>query len=311
MNIDKVVITGANGFLGRALTRYYLEQGVKVVALARRPDGCLPDAEIFLWDGETLGDWVQALDGADALINLAGRTVNCRYSEENKNQIIESRVQTTQLLGEAIKSLPHPPKVWLNSSTATIYEHRENKDGNVPHTEALGVIGEDFSMGVAKAWEEAFFHSGADCRKVAARIAIVLGAEQGTVFQVLSKIVKLGLGGKMGSGAQQFSWIHEEDFCRAVDYCLRVEDLDGAINLVSPQAESNADLMRLLRKVWKVPIGLPAYKWMLKIGTFIMRSETELVLKSRWVHPERLLQSGFTFKHPTLKEALEDLRKAV
>ncbi len=304
----KLVIFGANGFLGRVLTRYFLRKGDVVIAVARREDGCEAGAIFQKWDGLTHGNWVESLDYSDAIINLAGRTVNCRYSEKNKAEILESRTHTTMLIGEAIQQLKNPPKVWVNSSTATIYQHTEKTGNNSPNTEADGVIGEDFSMGIAKAWEEVFFADSAPVRKVATRTAIVLGAEKETVFDVLSKITRLGLGGKMGNGKQMMSWIHEYDFCRAVDFCIQKDQIKGAVNLVSPKAETNSELMRLLRKTWGIPLGLPAYKWMLEIGTFIMRSETELVLKSRWAYPKVLEDAGFTFKMPELERALLELK---
>ena len=305
----KIVIFGANGFLGRVLSSYFVERDYEVVAIARRREGCSPLAKFVYWDGVTAGDWTSELEGATAVINLAGRTVNCRYTDRHKQEIMESRVITTRLIGEAIQQAKNRPEVWINSSTATIYEHREQGTGNVAHTEAEGVIGDDFSMRVAKEWERAFYEHEVPVRKIAARTAIVLGAEKETVFDKLSGIVRLGLGGTMGSGRQMISWIHEEDFCGVMKFFIDKKDLEGSINVVAPHAETNRDFMQMLRKTWNVPFGLPATKWMLEIGTFLMRTETELVLKSRWVYPDRLLQAGYQFTFPDVPEALSDLKK--
>ena len=307
--MKKIIITGANGFLGRILSEFFIGKGFSVVAIARRLEGCSARARYCEWDGLTLGDWVRELEGAEAIINLAGRTVNCRYTDEHKKEILESRVTTTKLIGDAIKSLTKPPEVWINSSTATIYEHREQGEGVMPHTEAEGVIGEDFSMNVAKAWEKAFYEDEANIRKVSIRTAIVLGVEKGTVFDKLSAITRMGLGGSMGSGKQMVSWLHEEDFCRSIAFIVDHRTVEGAVNLVSPEAETNDDFMRGLRTVWGIPFGIRANEWMLQLGTRIMRTEAELVLKSRWVYPSALLDYGYEFKYSKLILALRDLRE--
>ena len=307
----KVIIIGANSFLGRALSAHFYHRGDEVVAIARRRTGCSPYAKFVAWDGVTLAGWADELNHAQAVINLAGRSVNCRYNEQNKAEILESRVQTTRLIGRAIAQVTHPPEVWLNSSTATIYRHREDDGENHPHTEASGEIGEDFSMNVATEWERAFQQSEVAVRKVALRTAIVLGEEQGSVFDVLSALTRKGLGGTMGGGRQMFSWIHIGDFCRAVHHCIERTTLEGSINIVSPNAESNQALMASLRKVWGVKLGLPATRWMLRVGAFFMRTETELVLKSRWVSPERLIQDGFNFQYHSLEQALQSLKERI
>jgi len=307
----KVVIFGANGFLGRVLSAYFVNRGDEVIAIARRREGCSPLAKFVLWDGLNLADWVAELEGAQAVINLAGRTVNCRYNAQHKKEIMESRITTTHLIGSAIQQLKEPPEVWINSSTATIYEHREQGAGVVAHTEKDGVIGDDFSMRVAKEWERSFYEDETQVRKVAARTAIVLGAERETVFDKLSSIVKLGLGGTMGNGRQMMSWIHEEDFCRAMAFLIENREMNGSVNVVAPHAETNREFMKILRETWKVPFGLPAAKWMLEIGTYVMRTETELVLKSRWVFPQRLSNAGFSFNYGTVNDALSELRERI
>ena len=296
--MKKIVIAGANGFLARYLTRYFVAQGWTVIGLARRREGLDDSCKYVHWDGETLSAWAEEIDGSDVLINLAGRTVNCRYNQANKKEIIDSRVNSTQVIGEAIAQCANPPEVWINSSTATIYRHAEDR----PQSDA-GEIGEGFSVGVAKAWEEAFFSAKAPgkVRKVAIRSSMVLADEPGTVFSYLYRLARFGLGGKVGSGRQMVSWIHIQDFCRAVDWLVDHDEISGPINVTSPDPLCNADLMTRFRKYTNMPIGLPATKWMAEIGAFLLRTETELILKSRWVVPTRLLENGFVFKYPEME----------
>ena len=233
------------------------------------------------------------------LVNLAGRSVNCRYGEENRQAVLDSRVGTTQLIGEAVAQCSNPPKVWINSSTATIYRHAEDR----PQGDFNGEIGTGFSVNVAKAWEKAFFESElSSVRKVAIRSAMVMADEPGTVWTVLQRPARLGLGGKMGSGKQMVSWISDLDFARAVEWLAENEAATGTYNVSAPNPVTNASLMPCVRESVGMRIGLPATKWMLEIGTFFMRTETELVLKSRWVIPTRLLEEGFKFEDLDLIE---------
>lgn len=305
-NYPKIIITGANGFLGQSLCRWFVRENYEVVGLLRsvktqslfRAD----QLKYCKWDGEHFGAWCQDLEGAVAVINLAGRSVNCRYGKKNRRLILKSRVNSTKCLGEAIRKCKKAPQIWINSSTATIYRHAE--DG--PQDEKTGELGTGFSVDVAKAWEEAFFgvDGPADIRKVAMRSALVLGNTRGTVFSYLLKLSKFGLGGQMSHGRQRVSWISEVDFCRVTQWFIENPEASGIYNVVAPENVSNKELMREFRRLAGRPWGLPATSWMLEIGAFFMRTETELILKSRWVKPQRLVDEGFHFSLPNLREAL-------
>lgn len=257
------------------------------------------------WDGENIGPWALALEGAELVINLAGRSVNCRYNPENKEEIMRSRVVTTELVGRAIAGCRVPPKLWVNSSTATWYRHAEDK----AQDEWEGVRGEGFSCNVAAAWEDAFFGAKvpAVTRKVALRTGIVLANEPGTVYDVLTGLTNRALGGTMGGGNQRVSWIHMEDFLRAIDFVARDPFMDGVVNATAPDFPTNRELMKCFRETVGMPIGLPASKWMLPIGAAIMGTETELVLKSRWADPLRLREGGFRWRYPVVADAIDDL----
>lgn len=307
MKTRTIVISGANGFIGRYLSRFYRDNGWRVVAIARSEKGLAQGVDYHPWDGMTLGDWAKELDGAELLVNLAGRSVNCRYGEKNKRIIRESRVQSTQVLGEAIRRCCNPPALWVNSSTATIYRHAEDR----AQGDFDGELGTGFSVEVAKAWEESFF--GAEVpgtvRKVAMRTAIVFAEEKGTVWDVLVKLSKKWLGGTMGNGRQKVSWIHIGDFCRVVEWLRLHEEASGVYNVSAPNPIDNRELMKQARKAAGRCFGLPATKWMLEIGAFFLRTETELILKSRWVVPTRLLEEGFEFRSEEFGEMFNKRRK--
>lgn len=301
-----IVIFGANGFLGRYLCRHFVRHGKEVVAIARHREGWSGDGMFLEWDAQTLGPWVHALEGAEAVINLAGRSVNCRYDEQNRREILESRVMPTRLIGEAIAACKVPPKTWLNSSTATIYRHAEDHSQD----EWTGQPGDGFSVEVATKWEEAFFAAKvpAATRKVALRTGMVLANEPGTVFAVIRNLVRNGLGGAMGKGTQRVSWIHMLDLLRAIDAILDDPWTEGVVNLVAPEHPTNREMMYEFRVASGMPFGLPASRWMMEIGARLLRTETELVLKSRWVEPRRLQESGFRWCFPTMVPAIWDLR---
>ena len=241
-----IVIFGANGFLGRYLCRHFARHGKEVVAVARSREGWSGDGMFLEWDGKTSGPWALALEGAEAVFNLAGRSVNCRYTEKNRREIIESRVDSTRVIGAAINACKTPPKNWFNASTATWYRHAEDK----PQNDWLGEPGEGFSCEVAQAWEDAFFNAVVppETRKLALRIGMVLANEPSTVYDVLRKLTAFGLGGAMGGGNQRISWIHMEDFLRAVDFVISDPFLDGTINLTAPAFPTNREWMRTFRE---------------------------------------------------------------
>lgn len=301
-----IVIFGANGFLGRYLTRHFTRQGREVVAVARSREGWSGDGMFLEWDGKTAGPWELALEGAEAVINLAGRSVNCRYNALNRRQIIDSRLDSTRAIGRAIAGCKQPPKVWLNAGTATWYRHAEDK----PQDDWLGEPGEGFSCEVARAWEDAFFGAvvPAETRKVALRIGMVLANEPATVFDVLRKLTARGLGGAMGGGNQRISWIHMEDFLRAVEFVVNDAFLSGTVNVTAPEFPTNREWMRIFRESVGMPLGLPASRWMLEIGARLLGTETELVLKSRWAEPLRLHDEGFRWRWSRAVDAVADLQ---
>lgn len=298
-----IIIPGGSGFLGNYLANFYSKKGYKVTILSRSFRPSKGNVFYVKWNGETLEEaWTSTFEDATAVINLAGRSVDCRYTKFNKKQILESRTHSTKVIGEAIANCQNPPKVWLNSSTATIYRYSEDKE----MTESTGELGDNFSVNVAKAWEATFQSMETPkTQKVAMRVSIVLGKNGGAMTPILN-LTKFGLGGKQGSGQQFISWIHIDDFARATDWLIQNKKT-GIINVVSPKPVRNQDFMELLRKVYGIPFGLPAAKWMIEIGAFFMRTESELVLKSRQVVPERLLKEGFQFNYTTLKAAFEEI----
>jgi uncharacterized protein (TIGR01777 family) len=307
----KIVIPGGTAQLGNILARAFLREGHQVVVLSRKPVKAA--WRMTKWDGETLEEWATEFERADAIINLAGRSVNCRYNARNRQDILDSRVKSTRVVGEAIARAARPPRVWLQMSTATIYAHRYD----AANDEATGILGGAeqsapetwrFSIDVATAWERALQEAEVPAtRKVALRSAMVMSPERGSVFDVLLGLVRRGLGGKAGDGRQYVSWIHCEDFMRAVKWLIDQDDLGGPVNLAAPGPLTNAEFMRVLREASGIRVGLPAARWMLEIGAFFLRTETELILKSRRVIPGRLLKAGFTFHFPSWPEAARDL----
>jgi uncharacterized protein (TIGR01777 family) len=308
--MKRIILAGGSGFLGRALAEHFQTTGHDVVILTRSPRPSSRGTREVAWDARTIGDCQCELEGALAVINLAGRTVNCRYHRANPRLILDSRVFSTQILGQAIAQCQQPPRVWLNSSTATIYRHTFG-----PAWDEGGEIGgtseakDEFSVEVARAWEQALNEAQTpNTRKVALRAAIFLGGDKNSVFPMLCRLAQFGLGGKMGSGKQFVSWIHEDDFCRAAEWLITHEKLEGPVNICAPNLVSNEEMTKTFREVLSVPIGLPAAKWMLEMGAVALRTETELILKSRRVVPRRLIESGFMFGFPFLHQALDDLQ---
>lgn len=307
----KIIIPGGSGQVGTVLAREFHARGDEVVVLSRNPR---KEAwRTVNWDGENLGDWRTEFEAADAVINLAGQSVNCRYHQANRKIITESRLKSTKAVGDAIAQAWKPPRVWLQASTATIYAHRYD----AANDEATGIIGGAepdapdtwrFSIDVATSWERTFNEASTPLtRKVLMRSAIIMHPDAGSPFSILSRLVRFGLGGQAGDGKQFVSWIHDQDFVRALLWLIEHNDLSGPVNLASPNPLTNAEFMRVLRSAWGVPFGLPAAEWMLEAGALLIGTETELILKSRRVIPTRLLQSGFTFQFPTWPEAARDL----
>lgn len=307
----KIVLPGGSGQVGTVLARAFQRAGHEPVVLSRQRDADKPWRTVE-WDAATLGDWVNELEGADAVVNLAGRSVDCRYHETNRRAIMDSRVHSTRVIGQALAQAKHPPRVWLQSSTATIYAHRHD----APNDELTGILGGNepglpdtwrFSIDVATAWEREIDDApSTPTRRVKLRSAMIMSPDKGGIFDTLVGLVRRYLGGRAGDGRQYVSWIHEVDFVRAI-YWLLEHDMDGAVNLASPNPLPYTEFMQALRDATGVRIGLPATKWMLEIGAFFMRTETELVLKSRRVVPGRLLAAGFTFEQPTWPEACKEL----
>jgi hypothetical protein len=307
----KIIIAGGSGQLGTLLARARQAQGDEVVVLSRAPQAAL--WRVVAWDARTPGPWAAELDGADVVVNMAGRSVNCRYTPANRRAIMESRVDSVRAVGAAIARAASPPKAWLQMSTATIYAHRFD----APNDEATGIIGGDepgvpetwrFSIGVATAWERAVDEARVPAtRTVKLRSAIVMSPLGGGPFDVLLRLVRLGLGGRAGSGRQYVSWVHDADFVRAIAWIVDHDALQGAVNVAAPNPLPNAEFMRELRAAWGMPLGLPAPSPLLPLGAFAMRTETELILKSRRVVPGTLAASGFSFTFPDWDAAARDL----
>jgi len=306
-----IVIPGGSGQVGRILARHFHSGGHSVAVLTRKPQPA-PWRTIH-WDGTTPGPWIDLLDAADVCINLAGRSVDCRYHAANRRAILDSRVRTTGLIGRVIRSLARPPRLWINASTATIYRHATDRPMDELHGEIGGnEVGApdtwNFSIDVARAWERTFFADPMPrVRRLAIRSAMTFSPDRGGVFDAFLGLVRLGLGGLQSKGDQYVSWIHDADFARAVEFLIAREDFSGVVNLASPNPLSNRDFMRALCRAWGVPIALPLPRWVLEVGAWVRRTETELLLKSRRVVPAKLSAAGFSFIFPDWPDAARDL----
>ncbi|WP_025666412.1 TIGR01777 family oxidoreductase [Aquimarina megaterium] len=303
--MKKIVIAAGTGFLGKVLVEYFKTKAETITILTRGKSRIEKNVQFIHWNAKTSGDWVQELEDAEILINLAGKSVDCRYTQKNKDLILNSRVTSTSILGEVISKCKNPPKIWLNSSTATIYRHSLDKEMN----EIDGEIGTGFSVDVATSWEKTFFNQQTTkTRKIALRTSIVLGEKGGALPSILN-LTKIGLGGKQGNGNQKLSWIHEIDFARSIEFIIKNPSIEGVINIVSPKPVTNSAFMKTLRKVMRIPFGVPISKPILQLGARIINTETELVLKSRNVIPSKLMNNGFQFLYPELKPALIHLSR--
>jgi uncharacterized protein (TIGR01777 family) len=307
----KMIIAGGTGFIGRSIAEYFAPTNDIIILTRALPKqktnangSYKPSKNVKLvhWDGKNQGEWCQHMDGASVVINLSGKSVNCRYNAQNKAAILNSRLETTKAIGEAIQHSKHPPTLWLNAASATIYRDAKDK----PQDEYTGEIQNDFSVQVCKQWEAALFdqHTPAT-RKIALRLAITLG--NGGVMTPYFKLLKWGLGGKQGSGKQMYSWIHINDVCRAIEWLWEHTEIEGSVNICSPNPITNATFIQTLRQLTNTKFGLPAPAWLLKIGAAIIGTETELLLKSRWVIPTKLLAAGFTFSYPEIDKAVQEI----
>jgi uncharacterized protein len=311
----KIILAGGTGFIGQEMTKYFGKEN-NIVILTRQiknektnrndydslSGSDLKNVTYVKWDGKTAGAWINELDGADLIINLAGKSVNCRYNEKNKNAIFDSRTDSVKAIGEAINKCKIAPSLWINSSSATIYRHAMDK----PQDEYTGEFHDDFSVRVCKRWEKTFYDQQTpETRKVALRMAITLGP--GGLLIPFFNLLKFGLGGKQASGKQMFSWVHIEDTCRMIEWIYDNKQIEGTYNCSSPNPVTNEDFMRTLRKLTGTVIGLPAFKWVLQVGAIVIGTEPELILKSRWVVPAKMLDTGFQFKYPLLPQALKDV----
>jgi uncharacterized protein (TIGR01777 family) len=317
----KIILAGATGQVGRVLLRGFARENAHdLVILTRAPSASspevrLPGVRVVAWDARSLGPWAAEFDGADVVINLAGRSVNCRYTRANLDAMLSSRVGSTRVIGEAIARAARPPRVWLQMSTATIYAHRFD----APNDEATGIIGGsepdvprywDKSIEIARAWESTLDAAPTPhTRKIALRTAMVMSPDRGGVFDTLAKLARRGFGGAHGSGAQFVSWIHEYDFAAAVRFLLSREDLSGPVNLASPGPLTNRLFQTVLRHALLIQFSLSSPAWLLKLGAFVLGTDTELLLKSRRVIPGRLLASGFTFRYPDWPSAAIELAR--
>lgn len=299
----KIILAGGTGTMGRILQRHFADTGAEVVVLSRTPRTQDPRVRMVHWDAAHTGPWCDELDGADVLINLAGRSVDCRYTARNKALILNSRVDSTRALGEAMRRCAIPPPLWINLSSATVYRHAEDRAMD----EDTGELGSDFSPQVVLAWEKEFFsHAHAGVRQVAVRCAMVFSMLGGALPR-FAQLTRAGLGGHHGSGEQYVSWVHEADVSAFFQWLIDTPTVDGIINLAAPTPLPEHDLMRLLRERIRPFTAFNIPEWMLGMGAFFLRTETELVLKSRRVVPARAQQLGYRFRHEQMNTALDDL----
>ena len=315
MKNKKIIIAGGTGFIGQELCNYFGNENEIIILTRRLPDQktnafgqnhvkqqVFKNISYVQWDAVTLGEWAATVEGADMIINLAGKTVNCRYNEKNKKEIFDSRTNAVKVIGLAIQQAIHPPKLWINAASATIYPHATD----TARDEYFTGFADDFSVQVCKLWEKTFYDQRTPfTRKVALRMAITLGA--GGVMIPYFNLLKFALGGRQGNGKQMYSWVHITDTCRMIEWIATHDELEGTYNCVSPNAVTNENFMQTLRKLAGHVIGLPAYKWMLAIGARLIGTEPELILKSRWVLPTRILATGFTFTYPLLEDAFKEI----
>ena len=293
---SKIIVAGSNGFIGKYLVQEFEALQFEVLQISRHPK------HIQWHENKQI---IEAMENALAVINLAGKSVDCRYTKKNKLDILNSRIDTTKTLGECITFCKNPPEIWFNSSTATIYRHETER----PNNEQNGIFGEGFSVEIAKSWEKAFFDFELKTtRQIALRMTIILG-KNGGAMQPLVNLAKLGLGGQQGKGSQYFSWLHIKDLFSIIQFCIQNKTIKGSINCGSPNAIQNSTLMKALRTKVGMPLGLPIPEFLLKVGAILINTEAELVLKSRWIEPKTLIDNGFKFEFEHIEDALIDVLK--
>lgn len=303
MKYKKIILAGGNGYLGSVLAKHFSSMTDEIIILGRKAKTDVGNIKTLVWDGKTQGSWVENLNNADLLVNLCGKNVNCRYTKKNRGELINSRILPTKLLNNVLQKLINPPKLFINITSATIYRHAEDR----PQDELTGEIGYGFSIDVCQIWEKTFFETiHSSTRKIALRMGIVMGRKDGA-FPRLLNLVKVGLGGKQGDGKQYVSWIHEQDVARSIEWLTEHDEIKGAVNCTAPNAVENTEMMKILRNSYGAPFGLPAPAWLLEIGAKVIGTETELILKSRWVKPTILLNSGFEFQYGKMEEAFHDI----
>lgn len=299
---SKIVLAGGSGQIGKTLCKHFKDTTESIIILSRSTEKHEGNIHFLQWDGKTLGAWARELEDVDILINLTGKNVNCRYNQKNKDEIINSRVDSIKVIANAILLCKKPPALYIQCVSATIYRHAEDR----PMTEENNEIEDDFSVQVCKKWEQSFWEETnqlTNVRKAVLRISLVFSPKEG-VFPRLKNLVKFGLGGQQGNGRQMVSWIHEKDLTNIVEWIAIFPELEGTFNCTAPLPLQNKEMMKIIRKAFDMPIGLPAPRFLLEFGALLIGTETELILKSRWVLPERLLQSGYQFQYPDMVSAV-------
>ncbi len=302
MTSRRVVIPGGSGFLGQSLSDHLVGKGYQVVMLSRSPTVNPGRAQEEAWDGKTLGAWSRLLDGAEAVVNLAGKSVNCRYTPANRKEIIDSRIDSVRAIGEAISKCETPPRVWVQAGSLAIYGDTGDRicDESAPY-------GAGFPVETCVLWEQAFDEAQTpSTRKVLLRIGFALGSGGGAMDPLMN-LAKLFLGGTTGNGKQYISWLHVRDLNRMFEWAIERDHIEGVFNATGPTPVTNAEFMRELRRALHRPWSPPVPEWAVRVGARLMGTEAELALHGRRCLPKRFLDEGFVFEHPDLKPAFQEL----